>query len=51
MTGMIDDVRIYNTALSAGDVQALASVPEPSVTVLLISGLLGLLAYAWRKRR
>ena len=26
-------------------------VPEPSVTVMLISGLVGLLAYAWRKRR
>ena len=26
-------------------------VPEPSAVVLLISGVLGLLAYAWRKRR
>jgi len=33
---------------------ALASVvgvPEPSAFVLLATGLLGLLAYAWRKRR
>ena len=29
----------------------LSSVPEPSTIVLLASGLIGLLAYAWRKRR
>jgi hypothetical protein len=28
-----------------------AGVPEPSVVVLLITGVLGLLAYAWRKRK
>jgi LPXTG-motif cell wall-anchored protein len=28
-----------------------ASVPEPSAIVLGVTGLLGLLAYAWRKRR
>lgn len=27
------------------------TVPEPSSILLLVSGLLGLLAYAWRKRR
>ena len=27
-----------------------ASVPEPSTLVLLASGLIGLLCYAWRKR-
>ena len=27
------------------------TVPEPSVIVLLATGLLGLLAYAWRKRK
>jgi len=26
-------------------------VPEPSTLVLLAAGLLGLLAYAWRKRK
>jgi autotransporter-associated beta strand protein len=30
---------------------ALTLVPEPSVSVMLLSGLLGLVAYAWRKRR
>jgi hypothetical protein len=27
------------------------AVPEPSIAVLLLSGLVGLLAYAWRKRK
>lgn len=30
---------------------AFESVPEPSTTVLLLSGLFGLLAYAWRKQK
>lgn len=29
----------------------LSSVPEPSTIMLLITGVLGLLAYAWRKRK
>lgn len=33
------------------EVLAIASVPEPSTFVLLVAGLIGLLAYAWRKRR
>ena len=28
-----------------------SAVPEPSTTVMIISGIAGLLAYAWRKRR
>lgn len=28
-----------------------AAVPEPSLLTLFASGLLGLLAYAWRKRK
>ena len=30
---------------------SISSVPEPSMLVLLAGGLIGLLAYAWRKRR
>jgi hypothetical protein len=44
--GIIDDVRIYNTALSASEVAALA-VPEPCVALLGGLGLAGLL----RRRR
>ena len=30
---------------------SVTGVPEPSTLGLLITGLLGLLAYAWRKRK
>jgi len=44
--GIIDDVRIYNRALSESEIQELyqpaQSVPEPSTIVLLVSGLAGL---------
>ena len=33
------------------DVGISSVVPEPSTIALLTTGLLGLLAYAWRKRR
>ena len=42
---MFDEFRIGETW---GDV--VPTVPEPSTLVLLASGLIGLLAYAWRKR-
>ena len=51
--GTIDDVALYKSALSYDQVKdnfALA-VPEPSTIALVITGLVGLLAYAWRKRK
>jgi hypothetical protein len=49
--GLLDSVRVYNTALSSGDIYSLASVPEPTTLAMALGGLIGLLAYAWRKRR
>ena len=56
------DLVIYNSVLSAGDIAANtaylqttyltgSSVPEPGTIVLLGSAAVGLLAYAWRKRK
>lgn len=44
----IDEVQIYDEALSAGAISALARIPEPSTSLLAVLGLLGLLA---RRRR
>ena len=48
--GIIDDVRIYNEALTASQVNGLY-IPEPSTLILLTMGAVGLLAYGWRRRR
>lgn len=52
-TGLIDDVQIYNNALSASDVRslylsALNTVPEPTTLAMLITGVLFLLGYGRR---
>lgn len=39
------------TLLSIDGTIGIATVPEPGVIVLLTTGLLGLVAYAWRKRQ
>jgi hypothetical protein len=50
-------VRVYGSALTGGDVLQNYNadvgrfVPEPGTFALLITGFLGLLAYAWRKRK
>jgi hypothetical protein len=33
------------------EIQGFASVPEPATMILLVTGLFGMLAYAWRKRK
>ncbi len=60
LNGAMDDVAVWNQALSDVQIDAIAAktlspasfaIPEPSVVALLTTGLLGLLAYAWRKRK
>lgn len=55
--GRIDEVAIWNEALSNATIlsqytsKAPYATPEPSSVVLAFCGLVGLLAYAWRKRK
>ena len=60
--GMIDDVGYWSRALSEQEVLAIYNngagasigsliIPEPGTFALLLAGLVGLLAYAWRKRK
>ena len=51
---LLDDFRIYGSVLSSSDLETVRQsnlVPEPSAIVIFMTGLLGLLCYAWRKRK
>ena len=49
MKGAMDDVRIYEGALTSAEVAAL--VPEPSTLLLASLGLLGLIGIGRRRKR
>jgi hypothetical protein len=50
--GSVDEVKLFNEALTADQIRALASVPEPSSLVLAASagGIMGLVLTACRRR-
>jgi hypothetical protein len=53
----LDEFALYDSALSSETILShavaggFASVPEPGTIVILLTGLLGLVCYAWRKRK
>jgi hypothetical protein len=51
--GSMDEVRLFTFAAGQFNpsTDLLTAVPEPSSVALAITGLFGLLAYAWRKRK
>lgn len=62
MDGLMDEMIMFNRELTADEVGSfystcggefgnLSAVPEPSTLALLVGSLIGLLAYAWRKRK
>ena len=50
-SGRIDEVALYNRALSPSEVAANAAIPEPSTIALFGIGILGFLGMGWRRRR
>ncbi len=45
------DLNVVLSNMGNGGTSVAAAVPEPATLALLATGLLGLLAYGWRKRR
>ena len=45
------DLDVVLSNMGKGGTSVAAAVPEPATLALLATGLLGLLAYGWRKRR
>ena len=50
LTGALDDVRVYEGALTASEVRTLANIPEPSVVGLCFIGLASLVLSRSRQR-
>ena len=50
LDGFVDEVSVYDRALSSSEISQLASVPEPSSLVLAALGVVGLLAARRRQR-
>jgi hypothetical protein len=53
LDGFVDDVALFNTALSASQIQSLMAsetVPEPSTLTLIGIGVLGFAPSTWRRR-
>ncbi len=48
-SGGLDDLRIYDSVLSASEIQALANIPEPSTLLLGLGGMLGTMLLRRRK--
>ena len=49
---MIDDVKLFNTALNQGEIQsAMEEIPEPTTLTLLLMGLIGLARIRFRPNR
>ncbi len=58
LNGAMDDVAVWNQALTDTQISGIfhgtispLAIPEPTTFMLMATGLLGLLAYAWRKRK
>lgn len=57
LANAIDDFRLYGSqtdgggALSQSQIQGVIGIPEPASAWLLATGVLGLLAYAWKRGR
>ncbi len=51
-TGLVDEVRVWDTALTSNDVQSIYAntVPEPGSVVLMVSGALAILGLRRRVR-
>ncbi|NLF09588.1 MAG: PEP-CTERM sorting domain-containing protein [Pirellulaceae bacterium] len=50
-SALIDEYRLFTFAEGQFDIRDTEIIPEPGTLALLVMGLLGMVVYAWRKRR